>query len=171
MTWNDLGDTSHEEGGTGCNIPIQDVYILPVTRCLRVFRIVFFQNWPDLLSPISEFRDIHFTDAATDINRWKFQGDRSVGVALTNIQTSSEVRSLDVTWWHDLKCPGSEIFTACAEKTHVKVCKNDWRSVLPLLRYVRKPEGEGSKVLTPYPGKVWDQVILAESHLLGITFF
>ena len=34
----------------------------------------------------------------TDINRWKFQGDRAFGVAMTSIQTFSEVMSLDMTW-------------------------------------------------------------------------
>ena len=29
--------------------------------------------WADLRSPISKFRDKHFIDTVTDINRWKFQ--------------------------------------------------------------------------------------------------
>ena len=42
------------------------------------------------------------------------KGDWAFGVALTRIQTVSEVMSLDVTWWPNLEWPGSEIFT-CAE--------------------------------------------------------
>ena len=45
------------------------------------------QNWPDLRSPISKFWDIYFIDTVACSNRWKFQGNRSVGIALTNIQT------------------------------------------------------------------------------------
>ena len=94
---------------------------LPVTRCFRVFRMVFVQkrllsfvshwllmersqSWPDLWSLISKFRDICFIGTVTDINRCKCQGDRSFGVVLMSIQTFSE--------W-----PGSEIFK--------KVCGKD----------------------------------------------
>ena len=52
------------------------------------------QNWPDLRSPISKFWDINFIDTLACSNHWKFQGNRSVGVALRNIQTFYEVRSL-----------------------------------------------------------------------------
>ena len=62
---------------------------LAVTRCLRMFPMVFFQkrrlsffphwlimersqNWPDLWSSISKFWDIHFIDTVTAINHWKF---------------------------------------------------------------------------------------------------
>ena len=58
-------------------------------------------NLPDLESPISQFRDINFINTGIAINLLEFQGDRSFGVAIvamTSIQTSSEVRSLDVTW-------------------------------------------------------------------------
>ena len=61
------------------------VSILPLTRCLREFWMVFVQkkrlsffshllimersqNWPDLRSPISKFRDTRFIDTGTDIN-------------------------------------------------------------------------------------------------------
>ena len=114
---------------------------VPVIRCLKVFRMVFVpkrrisilfhwlimersQNWPDLESPISKFRDMHFMDTVTYINRWKFQGDRPVGVmvAMTSIQTFSELRSLDVTWWPDLEWSGCEICT-CADKMYEQVCQ------------------------------------------------
>ena len=77
----------------------------------------------------------------TDINRWKFQGDRLFGVAMTNIQTFSEVRSLDVTWWPDHEWPGSEIFTKCAEKMYKQLCQKRRRSVPPFSSYLQKPEG------------------------------
>ena len=55
-------------------------------------------NWPDVMSLILKFRDIRVIDTGMDIHRSKFQGNRSVGVALTSIQTFYDVRSLDVTW-------------------------------------------------------------------------
>ena len=79
------------------------------------------QNWSGLGSPISKFQDIYFIDTGTDINRWTFQGDWAFGVAIKSIQTLSEVRSLDVTWWPDLEWPGSEIFTICAERMYQQV--------------------------------------------------
>ena len=60
------------------------------------------QNWPDLRSSISKFWDIHFVHANALSNRWKFQSDRSLGVAMADIETFYEVRSLQVTWWPDL---------------------------------------------------------------------
>ena len=78
------------------------------------------QNWPNLRSPISKFWDIHFIDTLACSNRWKFKDYRLIGVALRNIQTYYEVRSLDVTWWPDLAWPGFEIFTTCAEKMYNK---------------------------------------------------
>ena len=51
------------------------------------------------------------------------QGDRSLGVAMTSIQ-SSEVRSRDVIWWLDIEWPVSEIFTTYAERMYEPVCKN-----------------------------------------------
>ena len=82
------------------------------------------QNWPDHGSPISKFRDKHFIHTGRNINRWKFQGDRAFGVAMTIIQTFSDVRSLlDVTWWHDHEWPGSEIFTKCVEKMYEQLNK------------------------------------------------
>ena len=104
MTWNDLLLTWG--GVTDRNIPIQvfSVSSLHLTRCLRVFRMVFVQkrhlsicshwlimerspNWPELGSPISKFRAKNFVGTDTDINRWTFQGDRSFGEARTSIQT------------------------------------------------------------------------------------
>ena len=69
------------------------------------------QNWPDIRSPISKFRDKHCIDTVTDSNGWKFQGDQSFGVAMTNIPTFSEVRSIDVTWRPELDSPGSKSFS------------------------------------------------------------
>ena len=46
------------------------------------------------------------------------QGDRSVGVAMTSIQTLSYVMSLVVTSHPDLEWPVSDIFTACVEKMY-----------------------------------------------------
>ena len=101
------------------------------------------QNWPDLRSPISKFWDIRFIDNLACSNLWKFQGNRSVGVALRNIQTFYEVRSLDVTWWPDLAWSGSEIFTTCAEMIYDKVCQKQRRYVPPFLSYSQKKTSWG----------------------------
>ena len=111
---------------------------LPVTRCLKVFWMVFVQkrrlsffhwlimkgsqSWPDLRSQIYKFWDISFIDTVTNIYRWKFKCDWSFGVAMTSFQTFSEVRSLNVTWWPALEWPGSEILTSCAKKIYKQVC-------------------------------------------------
>ena len=50
---------------------------------------------------------------ATHTNHWKFEGDPSNSVAMTNITTFSELRSLDVTWWSNLEPPRSKFFTIC----------------------------------------------------------
>ena len=89
-------------------------------------------TWP-WVTDIKIPRYTFYTYWYTDINCWKFQGDRSFGVALTSIQTFSEVRSLDVTWWPDLEWPESEIFTTCAEKMYEQTYQKR-----PLLRYSRK---------------------------------
>ena len=95
------------------------------------------QTWPDLGSPISKFRDKHFMDTVTDINHWKFQGDRSFGLAMANIQFFSEVRSLDVTWWPDLESPGSEILQHVWKR--MNRCAK--MGAPPFFRYLRKTRG------------------------------
>ena len=131
---------------------------LPITRCLKVLRLksgfrpketpfIFSsidlhimersQNWSDLKSPTSKFRDTHFIDIVTDIIRWEFQDDRSFGLAMTNIQSFSEERSLDVTWWPDHELPGSEIFIKCAKKMYEQLCQK--RRRFPAI--CEKPEG------------------------------
>ena len=109
------------------------------------------QNWPDLRSSISKFWDIHFVHAIALSNRWKFQSDRSLGVAMTDIETFYEVRSLQVTWWPDLEWPWSEIFTTCVELMYDKVYQKRRRSAPPFLRYSRKTTGGGGCSNTPRP--------------------
>ena len=104
VTFNDLKWPWRHDEGSPVTIFRLRMSILPVTRCLRVFWMSFVQkrrlsyfshglimerskNWPDLRSPISKFRDLRFIDTGTFINRWKFQGDRSFGVAMRNIQS------------------------------------------------------------------------------------
>ena len=77
----------HDEGSLVAIFRLR-VSSLPIPRCLRAFRMVFVQkrrpsffshwlkmerspNWHDLRSTISKFRDKHFIDTVTDINRWK----------------------------------------------------------------------------------------------------
>ena len=123
VTFHDLQwPRRHEEGSLVAIFQFR-VSRLPVTRYLRVFSMFLFflskrdvfqfspigksersQNWSDLRSQIAKFWDIQFIDTTTCINCWKFQGNRSVGVALTRIQTFYEVSRED-TWrnlvaWH-----------------------------------------------------------------------
>ena len=95
-----LGD---EDGSLAAIIQFR-VSNLPVTRCLIVFRMVFvqkrrlsiFSNWllmerlqngPDLGSPISKFRDKHFIDTVTDINRWKLSGAAAFEISAKNLRS------------------------------------------------------------------------------------
>ena len=142
-------------GVSGCNFWFR-MWILTVTRCLRVLRMALVQNrrfsifshrlmmkgsqnWTDLRSPISKLWDIGFIDTVACINCWKVQDNRS-GVTLKFIQTFYEVRSLDVTWWPDLAWPGSEIFIKHAEKMYDKVCQKRWRCVLLFFGKLLRPE-------------------------------
>ena len=94
------------------------VSILPVSQCLRVFRMILVQKrrlsifshwlrmersqkWPDLRPPISIFRDITFIDNVTNINSCEIQGDRSVGVPMAITQTFfwGEVTWRDLMTW------------------------------------------------------------------------
>ena len=135
MTWNDLGDI--RKGHVA--IFRFRVSGLPVNRCLRVFRIIFVQkrrlsivsqlfimeksqHWPDFVSPISKFQCIHFLDAVTDINRWKFQGDRSFGVVMTSIQT------FFLRWGH-LTWPGDLTLSDLGLKFHNMCGKYAWTGV------------------------------------------
>ena len=103
------------------------------------------QTLPDLRSLISKFRDKHFEHTVTLINRWKFQGDRSVGVAMTRIATFfwGEV------FWRDLVTWPWELWVwnlhMCKKKMHEQVCQKRRRGVV---RYLRKTAGE---VFTPSP--------------------
>ena len=134
--------------------------MIPVTWCLRAFKMVFVlnrrfsffsnwlimersQNWLYLMSPISKFWDRHLAGTCTyiPINRWKFQGNHSVGVALTSIQTFYEVMSLDVSWWPDLAWSGSEIFTTYAKNMYDKVCQKRRAQRRHFLAIWKKPEG------------------------------
>ena len=126
------------------------------------------QNWPDLRSSISKFWDIHFVHAIALSNRWKFQSDRSLGVAMTDIETFYEVRSLQVTWWPDLEWPWSEIFTTCVELMYDKVYQKRRRSAPPFLRYSRKTT-RGVFKHPPSRARVkkthWIATILSACHL------
>ena len=115
MTWNDLGIMRREV--TGLNFLIQDVNF-SCNPIVRVFRMVFVQKRrlsifshrlikersqyrPGLGSPILKFWDIHFTDSLARINHGKFQGNRSIGEAMTSIQTFlwGEVTWRDLVTW------------------------------------------------------------------------
>ena len=85
--------------GSGCQaylyLYVWECFEWPVVQKKRLlilshwFIMGRLQNWHDLKSHISKFRDIHFIDIVTCIKLGKFQGDCSVGIAMTNIQTFS----------------------------------------------------------------------------------
>ena len=146
-------------GATGRHVPTQGV----MSTCNPMFEsvsngflpkeasFIFLplrsQNWPDLGSRISKFRDIHFIDTGTYINRWKCRGDRSFGIAMTNIQTFSEVNLLDVTWWPDLEWPGS--FSHVQKRCMNRHTKKRRRGPAPFFRCSRKTWGGGRKNAPP----------------------
>ena len=160
--------------------------ILPITRCFRVFWMVFVQkrrlsffshwlimersqNWPDLRSPIWKFRDIRFIDTGTDINRWKFQSDRSFGVGMTNIQ--SFLRWGHLTWPGDLTL--SDLGLKFSQSVR-KRCMNSYakNGGAPRRRFpaiCEKPEGGGCSN-TPPPARrgltycctFWDELLIFE---------
>ena len=140
MTWDDLDDINRGPPSLVTIFRFR-VSSLPVARCSRVLKSGFCQKEASLnFLPLTYNGEVTklarsqvtdnkipryrytFIDTVTRINHWKFQGDRSVGVAMTSIQPLSEVMSLDVTWWPDLEWPWSDIFTTYAEKMYEQVC-------------------------------------------------
>ena len=77
------------------------------------------QNWPDLRSPISKFRNLCFIDTVTHVNAWKFRGDWSV--SYDEHSNFSEVRSVDVTWVLTLSSLNLK-FSQCVRKWCVSRC-------------------------------------------------
>ena len=91
---------------------------------------------------VFKFREKHFIDAVTDISYRKFKGDQSFGVAMTNIQTFSEVRSLDVTL-SDLGLKFSHARKRCR---YNKVCQK--------VRSCAPPLPDGVSTTPPPPTRV-----------------
>ena len=89
------------------------------------------QNWPDPRSPKSKFRDIHFVGIDTLMLSQKFHIDPSKTIVPTRPQTFLEVRSLDLTWWPDLRWPWAQIFRKVAERVGDEWCKKRRRAALP----------------------------------------
>ena len=117
MTWHDLGDMRRGHWSQY----IEYRYRIRFDNG-EILWPWYRNDWPkDLWSRISKLRNINFMDSVMDINRWVFQGNRSFGVAM--IQTFSDVRSLNVTWWPDMERPGSEIFKTCGEKMYEQMCQ------------------------------------------------
>ena len=129
---------------------------LPVTRCLRVFRMSFFQKgrlsflshwlisngkvakwtWPwvtDIKIPGYTFYTSSYGYQSLEVSKWS-----AIRCSHDEHSTFSEVRSLDVTWWPDLEGPGCEIFTTGAEKMYKQVCQKRRRAAPPFLRYLQK---------------------------------
>ena len=79
------------------------------------------QNWPDLRSQISKFRDIRIVGTNELLKSWKFQNILSTTMAVAVPQSFLEVRSLRLTWWPDLRWPESKIFGEGAERMPGKV--------------------------------------------------
>ena len=139
-------------------VPKEEPFIfLPLTLVMTLV-MERSQIWPDLGSRISNFRDISFIDTGTNINRWKFQCDQAIGVAMTNIQTFLEVRSLDVVWWPDCEWPGCEIFTTCAKKMYEQVCQKR-RGAAVYEIFVKTLRGGGVKTSPPSTARVKHDIL------------
>ena len=64
---------------------------------------------------------ISILDTVIHVNRWKFQGDRLVGVCSYEEHSNVyQLRSMDATWWPDLEWPGYDIFITCADVISAK---------------------------------------------------
>ena len=95
-----------------------------------------------LWSPSSIFRDEHFIDTVTDFNSWKFQGARSLGVAMASIQTFF-LRWGDWTWPGDMTlCDLGLIFQQYVRKRCMNRCAEiGGAERRRFFRYLQKPEG------------------------------
>ena len=127
MTFHDMKwRWCHREGSLVATFRFR-VSILHVTFCLRVLSMVFVQN--RRFSIFSHRLDIHFIDTVTCINRWKFQGNHSVGVDLTSIPTFMR--------WGHLTCDLTlrdldlKVSPTHAEKMYDKVCQKRRRCAPP----------------------------------------
>ena len=107
------------------------------------------QKWPDLRSPISKFRDIHFVGTDTLTNFDKFQTCRIKTVGAVRSQSFFEVRSLNVTSWPDLTWPEVQTHTKCAQWMSGQVCKIWRRCTPPFSGELEKTLGWGRKNASP----------------------
>ena len=82
------------------------------------------QKWPDLRSPMSKIRDIHFVGSDNLIIFRQFHNFPWNIVAVARLESYFVVGSLDLTWWPDLTWHWDEIFTKVAEKMGSKVGEN-----------------------------------------------
>ena len=84
----------------------------PRVTDIKIPRYIFYRSW--------------YGYQSLKVSRWS-----GFGVAMTSLQTFSEVRSLNVTWWPDLEWPGSEVFTLCAKKMYEQVYQKRRRVAPP----------------------------------------
>ena len=150
----------HEEGSPVAIFRVR-VPSLPVTRRLRVFRMVFVQkrclsifahwlimkrsqNWSEVTDNKIPRCIFHRYCNSYQSLKVPSQSFNRCSYELRPTLFFSEVRSLGVTWRPDLEWPGCELFTTCAEEIYQQVCQKWWRSARPFFffRYLRKkPEG------------------------------
>ena len=79
---------------------------------------------------VTDIKIPRFLDTATDINCWKFQGDRSLGYPWRAFKLV--LRWGHLTWPGDLTLSDlSEVFTTCAEKMYEQVCQKPERVWTP----------------------------------------
>ena len=108
------------------------------------------QKWPDLRSPISKIRDIHFVGTDELIKFWKFHNFPWNIVAVARLEIYFVVGSLDLTWWPDLTWHWVEIFTKVAENMGGKVGENPAVLRAAVFSLASKTWGGGG-VQTPLP--------------------
>ena len=110
------------------------------------------QKWPDLRSPISKIRDIHFVGTGDLIIFRKCHNFPWNIVAVARLESYFVVGSLDLTWWPDLTWHWVEIFTKVAEKMGGKVGENPAALRAAVFSLSSKNlRGGGEGVQTPPP--------------------
>ena len=103
------------------------------------------QNWPDLKSPKSIIKDMHFVATNNLMISWKFHIDCSKPVAPVASQTFLEVGSLDLTWWPNLRWPGDNFLGNEWKGWLIRYAKNGGAARRCFYAMLEKPEGDSQQ--------------------------
>ena len=112
------GDLSWPEVTSGTWRGWLFIMIFVQKKCVSIFYCIIVlmersQNWLNVRLQTSKFRDRHFKDTSTDINRSQCRDDQLVGVPMANIKTFwGEVTWRDLVTWPWVTLSGSKMFNA-----------------------------------------------------------